>query len=82
MARRRQCPRRSPVSGADRDRDLVELLRVLVDDERHTALAGPPQQGAGVVIDIDEALVRERSALDFEFSFPRWRHDDGSVAEW
>jgi galactonate dehydratase len=36
----------------------------------------------GLGIGIDEETVSERSRIDFDWDNPRWRHADGSIAEW
>jgi galactonate dehydratase len=38
--------------------------------------------GPGLGIDIDEDTVAEKSQIDLEWDNPRWRHADGSIAEW
>jgi len=40
----------------------------------------PPKPGLGV--EIDEALVIERSKQVVDWRTPTWRHKDGAVAEW
>ena len=37
---------------------------------------------AGLGVEIDESVVRERAGSVEDWHCPVWRHDDGSVAEW
>jgi galactonate dehydratase len=38
--------------------------------------------GAGLGVEIDESVVRDRAGSAEDWHNPVWRHDDGSVAEW
>jgi galactonate dehydratase len=39
-------------------------------------------EGPGLGIEINEAYVREMTAVGHNWKNPLWRHEDGSVAEW
>ncbi len=41
-----------------------------------------PLQRPGLGVEIDEALVLERSQQPHAWRNPLWRHQDGSIAEW
>ncbi|MHA3979149.1 galactonate dehydratase [Halovulum sp. GXIMD14794] len=42
----------------------------------------PIPQGPGLGIEVDEAVVEERSKLGANWRAPIWRHEDGSISEW
>ena len=62
----------------------AELLDYVLNKEDfrfHDGYMLPPQK-PGLGVEIDEALVIERSKQAVEWRTPTWRHDDGAVAEW
>lgn len=42
----------------------------------------PIPQGPGLGIEVDEAVVEERSRQGHDWRAPVWRHEDGSISEW
>lgn len=79
--------------GGDRPVDVIASIRKLQaigfdtfkinkkDFEFHDGYMLPPQK-PGLGVEIDEALVIERSKNAPDWHNPVWRHADGSVAEW
>ncbi len=62
----------------------AELLDYLLNPEDfrfHDGYLLPPKR-PGLGVEVNEALVVERSATAPDWRNPAWRHADGSVAEW
>ena len=57
--------------------DYLENPDVFAHDRGYVAIPDTP----GLGLEIDEEHVRERSAEDFAWERPIWRHEDGGVAE-
>jgi galactonate dehydratase len=62
----------------------AELLDYVVNKDALKITDGyfAPPPGPGLGVEINEALVIERSRTAPNWRNPLWRHDDGSVAEW
>jgi galactonate dehydratase len=61
--------------------ELLDYVLNKQDFQFHDGHMLPPP-GPGLGVQIDEALVIERSHQAPDWRNPVWRHDDGSVAEW
>ena len=62
----------------------AELLDYVVNKEAFRITDGcfAPPTGPGLGVEIDEAMVVERSRNVQDWRNPIWRHEDGSIAEW
>jgi galactonate dehydratase len=61
--------------------ELLDYVRNKADFALEGGYIRPPRL-PGLGVDIDEALVIERSKEAPDWRNPVWRHADGSVAEW
>lgn len=61
--------------------ELLDYVRNKADFALDGGYIRPPRL-PGLGVDIDEALVIERSKEAPDWRNPVWRHADGSVAEW
>ncbi|WP_417259944.1 galactonate dehydratase [Celeribacter sp.] len=64
-------------SGGDLNDYLTPETRFQVEDGFL-----PIPQGDGLGIEVDEAVVIERSKQEHDWRAPIWRHADGSISEW
>ncbi|MDO6732686.1 galactonate dehydratase [Marinovum sp. 2_MG-2023] len=64
-------------SGGDLNDYLTPETRFSVEDGFL-----PIPQGDGLGIEVDEAVVIERSKQEHDWRAPIWRHADGSISEW
>lgn len=62
----------------------ADLLDYVLDPAPFTLVDGHfARNGApGLGVEIDEAAVRNAGRRGHTWRSPRWRHDDGSFAEW
>ncbi|MFB6093845.1 MAG: galactonate dehydratase [Halanaeroarchaeum sp.] len=64
--------------------ETADVLEYLADpsvfdyDDGYVALP----TGPGLGIEVDEAVVRERTETDVDWHNPVWQHEDGRIAEW
>jgi galactonate dehydratase len=61
--------------------ELLDYVLNKEDFQFHNGYMLPPTK-PGLGVEIDEALVIERSKATFDWRNPVWRHADGAVAEW
>jgi galactonate dehydratase len=61
--------------------ELMDYVLNKEDFQFHNGYMLPPTK-PGLGVEIDEALVIERSKAAFDWRNPVWRHTDGAVAEW
>ena len=61
--------------------ELLDYVRNKEDFQFHNGYMLPPTK-PGLGVEIDEALVVERSKDAGDWRNPVWRHADGAVAEW
>jgi galactonate dehydratase len=61
--------------------ELLDYVLNKQDFEFHDGYMLPPKK-PGLGVEIDEALVIERSKDAPDWHNPVWRHADGAVAEW